>query len=55
MWFELLSKAGMLPSSDMCMLYSGEINVELGNIMKLSFIMILNCHENDIKGKFSIS
>ena len=45
----------MLPSSDMYMLYSGEINIELGNIMILSFIVILNVMIIDIKEKFSIS
>ena len=42
MWFELLSKAGMLPSSDMHMLYSGEINIELGDIMILVAIILLS-------------
>ena len=46
MWYELLSKAGMLPCSDMCMLCNGKINIELGDIMILSFIMIFNCHDN---------
>ena len=42
----------MLPSNDMCMLYSGEINIALGDIMILSFIVILNCHDNSYQREF---
>ena len=46
MWCELLSKAEMLPSSDIHMLYSGEINVKLGDITILLFMVILKHHDN---------